>query len=215
MFVDRLYSEKPSSSAGSSAGVNPIDQLEAMFVRFDWPYDRVAENRLAVGTQGKWCLYHLLFEWQPDLEGFQVVSRFDFTMREGLADKLDRLLNLINGKTWLGHFERCTDDATLLYRIGIPTRGSDGIPQAILRDVIDTVLSSCECYYPAFQYVIWARRSPEAALAQALLDNSRNEEAASPGDGPGNNPGEDPGEDFDRDRDDVPDEPTGGPEKSP
>ncbi len=211
MFVDRLYSEKPSSS-DSSDGVNPIDQLEAMFVRFDWPYDRVAENRLAVGTQGKWCLYHLLFEWQPDLEGFQVVSRFDFTMREGLADKLDRLLNLINGKTWLGHFERCPDDATLLYRVGLPTRGLGGMPQAILRDVIDTVLSSCECYYPAFQYVIWARRSPEAALAQALLDNSRNEAAAAAAAAA-------PGDDAERDRDDAPDEPAGGPaggpEKSP
>ena len=37
-------------------------------------------------------------------------------------------------------------------------------------ELVDLARSECERYYPAFQFVIWGGRTPDDAIACALLD---------------------------------------------
>jgi len=40
--------------------------------------------------------------------------------------------------------------------------------------LIETALSECERYYPVFQFVIWAGKSPAEAIEIAMLDTVGN-----------------------------------------
>ena len=37
-------------------------------------------------------------------------------------------------------------------------------------DVVDIAFSECERFFPAFQFVLWGGKSPEEALAAAMLE---------------------------------------------
>jgi len=50
--------------------------------------------------------------------------------------------------------------------------GAGGIERC--ETLIETALSECERYYPVFQFVIWAVKSPQEAIETALLDTVGN-----------------------------------------
>jgi hypothetical protein len=43
-----------------------------------------------------------------------------------------------------------------------------GVDQA--QTIIDVALDECERFYPVFQFIIWGEKSPEDALAAALIE---------------------------------------------
>ena len=80
-----------------------------------------------------------------------------------------RLIALINEQLWLGHFDLWKDDGMLLYRHGLLLAGAPthvGQCEALLRGALE----SCERYYQSFQFVLWAGKSPEDALAATMLE---------------------------------------------
>jgi len=78
-------------------------------------------------------------------------------------------LSLINEQLWLGHFDLWKEDGMLLYRHGLLLAGAKthvGQCEALLK----AALEACERYYQSFQFVLWAGKSPEDALAATLLE---------------------------------------------
>jgi hypothetical protein len=76
---------------------------------------------------------------------------------------------LINEQLWLGHFDLWKEDGLLLYRHGLLLAGADthvGQCEALLK----AALEACERYYQSFQFVLWAGKSPEDALAATMLE---------------------------------------------
>ena len=76
---------------------------------------------------------------------------------------------MVNEQLWLGHFDLWREDGLLLYRHGLLFAGADthvGQCEALLR----AALEASERYYQAFQFVLWAGKSPEDALAATLLE---------------------------------------------
>jgi hypothetical protein len=76
---------------------------------------------------------------------------------------------LINEQLWLGHFDLWKEDGMLLYRHGLLLAGAvthAGQCEALLR----ASLEACERYYQSFQFVLWAGKSAEEALAATMLE---------------------------------------------
>ena len=80
------------------------------------------------------------------------------------------LLALINEKMWLGHFDLWTDEGLPMYRHAIPLRGTSGLAPEQLNDLVEVAISESERFYPAFQYVVWAGKTPADALTASILE---------------------------------------------
>jgi hypothetical protein len=107
--------------------------------------------------------------WREDLEALHLACAFDFKANDARLGAIYRLLALINEQLWLGHFDLWKDDGLLLYRHGLLLAGADshaGQCEALLR----AALEACERYYQAFQFVRWAGKTPEEALAALMLE---------------------------------------------
>jgi hypothetical protein len=52
----------------------------------------------------------------------------------------------------------------------MPMRGTPGPTLEQMEDVVETAIMECERFYPAFQYVIWAGKAAQDAVAAALVD---------------------------------------------
>jgi hypothetical protein len=80
-----------------------------------------------------------------------------------------RLMAMVNEQLWLGHFDLWREDGLLLYRHGLLLAGADthaGQCEGLLK----AALEACERYYQTFQFVLWAGKSPEDALAATMLE---------------------------------------------
>jgi hypothetical protein len=135
----------------------------------DWTFERSAPDELTLTVSGTWCDYHISLTWRDDLEALHLACAFDFRVTKLRLNEIYRLMALINEQLWLGHFDLWKDDGMLLYRHGLLLAGAEthvGQCEALLK----AALEACERYYQSFQFVLWAGKSAEEALAATMLE---------------------------------------------
>ena len=61
-------------------------------------------------------------------------------------------------------------DARNLIRWCLKGRPADRPTVEQMDDIVETAITDCDRYYPAFQYVIWGERTAAEAVAVAMVD---------------------------------------------
>lgn len=152
------------------SAINPIDLLEEFVSANEWRFDRTADAEMTVELTGSWCDYRLYFVWQEDLGAVYFSCLFDVRIPGHKRPATDHLLALINEKLWLGHFDVCSEDLVPMFRHTLLVRGASRVSVEQFEDVVEIAFSECERFFPAFQFVLWGGKSPEDALAAAMLE---------------------------------------------
>ena len=151
---------------------NPVDMVEHIATIHDWTFERSAPDELTLSVSGSWCDYHISLTWRDDLEALHLACAFDCKVSKPRLNEIYRLIALINEQLWLGHFDLWKEDGMLLYRHGLLLAGAKthvGQCEALLRGALE----ACERYYQSFQFVVWAGKSSEDALAATMLETAR------------------------------------------
>ena len=125
---------------------------------------------MAVQVPGSWCDYSLYFAWNDEMEAIHFTCAFDLRVPQNKRSPITELLALANEKLWLGHFSVWEEEMLPLFRHVLLLRGTRGPSSAQINDLVETALSECERFYPAFQYVIWGGKSATEAVAASMLD---------------------------------------------
>jgi len=149
---------------------NPLDLIEQIVLAHDWPFDRTSEREIAAEVTGRWCDYRLYFSWREDVNALHFTCAFDIRVPDGKAREVHSLLALINEKLWLGHFDLWGEEGMPLFRHSLLLRGTSGLAVEQMEDLVDIAVAECERFYPSFQYVVWAGKTPQEALAAAILE---------------------------------------------
>lgn len=149
---------------------NPVDAVEEVANGCNWSFDRQCEDELAVLAHGIWTNYTISFSWMADFEALHVVSAFDMRVPKKRLAETIRLLSLINEQMLFGHFDLWEQDGSVMFRHAMPlSGGAEPTPQQV-ECLRDAALTSCERYYQAFQYVVWAGKDARSALDGVLFD---------------------------------------------
>ncbi|MGH6782349.1 MAG: YbjN domain-containing protein, partial [Sphingomonadaceae bacterium] len=78
----------------------------------------------------------------------------------------------INEQLWIGHFEMWASSGMLLFRHAtLLENGQESvltIEQA--ETLVEAAIDECERFYPVFQFVLWADKNPQEAIAAALIE---------------------------------------------
>jgi hypothetical protein len=152
------------------SSVNPIDLLEELVSANEWRFDRTTDAEMVVEIAGTWCDYRMYFVWQEDLRAIYFSCLFDVRVPQHKRSLAADLLALINEKLWLGHFDICSEELVPMFRHTVLLRGCGGMSVEQLEDLVDIAFSECERFFPAFQFVLWAGKTPGEALAAAMLE---------------------------------------------
>ena len=148
---------------------NPIDLTEQIASINDWAFERATEDELTVVIAGSWSDYHLSLNWRDDLESLHIACAFDLKVPYTRAAEVYRLLAQINEQLWIGHFDLWAHEGLLLYRQSLMLNGADPTPHQC-EALIQAALEACERYYQAFQFVVWAGKRAEDAIATAIFE---------------------------------------------
>ena len=153
-----------------SADAAPVDMLAALCDANGWPCEYVNDDEVCADIPGSWTSYQLRAIWRRDDNVLQLLCLPDVRVPDAKMPAAFELLAKVNEQLWLGHFDVWSKGGVLLYRHGLML-GADGLlslPAAQM--AIDSAVTECDRFYPAFQFVLWGDKSPREALDAALVD---------------------------------------------
>lgn len=149
---------------------NPVDVIEHIAALEDWIFERSCDDEITVSSNGHWCDYHVSFSWMEDVEAIHLACAFDLKVNDMRRADVTRLIAMINEQLWLGHFDLWTKEGVVMYRHALLL--PDGMAPAArqIEGMLAAAIETCERYYQAFQFVVWAGKSPQEALDTALFE---------------------------------------------
>jgi hypothetical protein len=148
----------------------PLEMLAALFDARGWDYNMSSDEEVSAEFKGSWTSYQIRAIWREEDNALQLLVIPDVSVPTEKRDDIYTVLGLINEQLWLGHFDLWSSNGMLLFRHGslLPPNGLLGVDQA--QTIIDVALDECERFYPVFQFIIWGGKSPQDALAAALIE---------------------------------------------
>lgn len=144
-----------------------INTVMTLAAQHNWPVEKIDVQKITFTIERQWKLYSVTMAW----------SSFDSTLRmmlsyetEPPSDRLPALyemINYVNDQCWVGAFNFWTDRQLMLYRYGMPIIGQQ-ITVDLVSQLVHIAVTAAERYYPAFQVVVWGKKSPAEALRVAI-----------------------------------------------
>lgn len=147
-----------------------IDVVESYVASQEWTYDRQGETEILVQVPGQWCDFNLYFAWNQDLAAMHFTCAFDMRVPNEKRSPVNDLLATVNEKLWLGHFGLWREENLPIFRHVLLFKDAGGPSYGQIAELVDTAVSECDRFYPAFQYVVWGGKSAADAVDMAMVD---------------------------------------------
>jgi len=151
---------------------NPLDVVEHMATRNNWPFERAGEDEIAIVVTGRWTNYQVSFTWMGEIEALHFACAFDMRIPERRLADVQQLVALINEQMWIGHFDIWMRNGVVMFRHAILLTGGGSASDRQCEAVLGSALDACERYFPAFQFVVWAGKPAREAMDAVLFETS-------------------------------------------
>ncbi len=149
---------------------NPVDTIEHIAAINDWSFERSGDDEITISIGGGWCDYHVSFSWMEDMEAVHLACAFDLKVTDPRKTEVMRLLSLVNEQLWIGHFDLWGKEGVVMYRQTMLLAGGAEPNSAQVEGMLENAIESCERYYQAFQFVVWAGKSAQEALDTVMFE---------------------------------------------
>ncbi len=151
---------------------NPVDTVEQLASFNDWCFDRSGDHEITISVDGQWTTYHVSFTWLDELEALHVGCAFDLKIPETRRRDVVDLIAQINEQLWIGHLDLWAKEGVVIFRHGLPLAGGAEVTETQCHALLEAAIEACERHFQAFQFVVWAGKSPREALDSALLETA-------------------------------------------
>ncbi len=155
-------------------GSGPIDLAEDLAANHEWEFNRIDDNHINFVVAGQWQHYSAALVMCDDDETLRFMCSFDLNMPKNRQSALRDLICLANDQCWGGSFSQCSDHSSMIYRYGLLLCDGAIATQSQIDAILISSIETCERFYPAFQLVCRAGKSPQTALDLAITDVSGN-----------------------------------------
>jgi hypothetical protein len=162
----------PQTALSEPSRTNPLDVVERIAAINDWSFERAGDDEITMLVGGKWSDYQVSFTWMHDIEALHLACAFDIKVPERRRGEVQQLIAMVNEQMWIGHFDLWTQDGMVMFRHALVLAGGVEATSMQCQALLSSALESCEGYFPAFQFVVWAGKSARHALDAAMFETS-------------------------------------------
>jgi hypothetical protein len=152
----------------STDDLHPIDIVEHIAEHHDWDFDRVADDQIAMAVEGQWRTYSITLAWSARDETLRLICTFEMEPPEDKLPVLYETLNATNDLSWAGAFTYWQAQRLMVWRYGLVLTGGQVAGPEQIDTLINAAVASAERFYPAFQLVAWADKTPAEAMQVAI-----------------------------------------------
>lgn len=150
--------------------LHPIDVVESLAEQYDWAFDRVAEDQIAMAIEGAWRTYSITLAWSAYDETLRMICTFEMDPPEERLAPLYEAMNLANDKCWAGAFSLWREQRLVVYRYGLMLGGGQAAAPEQIDQMLSAAVVACERFYPAFQLVSWGNEDAAPAMEIAMSE---------------------------------------------
>ena len=154
--------------------LDPLDVVEHVLSAENLTFDRTEDGDLAFSLTGDWRDYELWFAWRPEADCLQLCLSVDRKADEGQRAAAHELINLVNQRVWLGHFEVWADDGEVIFRHALCLPDGERPTLAQTASMIDAAMEAADRFYPAFDFLFAGAKSPKEAMAACMFETVGN-----------------------------------------
>jgi hypothetical protein len=151
---------------------NPLDVVEHVAGTHEWSFERASEDEITIAVEGRWSDYQVSYTWMTNIEALHLACAFDLKVPERRRAEVQQLISLINEQLWVGHFDLWIQDGIVMFRHALVLTGGIDAAGSQCEGLLGTALDTCERYFPAFQFVVWAGKGAREALDAAMFETS-------------------------------------------
>jgi len=150
--------------------LDPLEVVERVLAAENLAFDRTEDGDLAFALTGDWKDYELWFAWRPEADCLQLCLSIDLKAAAEQRSSAHELINLINQRVWLGHFEVWAEDGEIVFRHAMALPDGERPSMAQTASMIDAAMEAADRFYPAFDFLISAAKSPAEAMAACMFE---------------------------------------------
>lgn len=149
---------------------HPLDRVERLAITRSWSIDRPGDDEINMLVEGNWADLQITLNWRDDLESLHVVCMYGDKVPSSRREEIARLLLSANSQLFHGHFDLWPKDGSIVYRNSLVMAGGAEANDAQLEALIHVGLDTCQRYFPAIQFVVWAGKTAEEAIESSLFE---------------------------------------------
>jgi hypothetical protein len=149
---------------------HPVDTIERIAAVNDWSFERDEDDEISISVKGSWSDYHIAFTWLDEMEALHMACAFDLKVPERRKTELMKFVAAVNEQMWVGHFDLWSKEDVVMFRHSlILTGGLEPNPRQC-EHLLKIATGACERHYQGFQFVVWAGKNAEEALAATMFE---------------------------------------------
>ena len=144
--------------------IDPIDIVETLAEHYDWDFDRITDDQIAVAIEAVWKTYGVTLSWSSIEEALKLVCSFEMKPPIEKLPNLMETLNLVNNKCWTGSFVYSQELNLMVFRYVLNLSGGAITTPVQINSMVENAVAACEMFYPAFQLTCWGNETPQKSL---------------------------------------------------
>jgi len=163
-------SQLESYSAG--APDRAMDVVEQTLLAADWACERSEEGVIHCASLTRWGEFGGMFTWRDEPACLNFSLTIDLRAPTAKNAAISDLLRRMNERLWLGHFDYWTDDGVAVFRHTIPMLDRISPDPGEIAAILAAALDAADQFLPAFNFVVWAGKSAEEAVAAVAFETA-------------------------------------------
>jgi hypothetical protein len=149
-----------------------LDIVEQTLLAADWASERSEENIIQCAAVTKWGEFGGMFVWRDEPASLNFSLTLDLRAPQAKQGAISELLRRMNERLWLGHFDYWNDEGVAVFRHTIPMLDRITPDQGEIAAVLAAALDAADQFLPAFNFVVWAGKSAEEAVAAVVFETA-------------------------------------------
>ncbi|WP_373505598.1 YbjN domain-containing protein [Aestuariivirga sp.] len=149
---------------------NPLDRVERIAEAYDWAFSRTNPAEVTMEVAGGWSNMTVSLNWRDEFEILHVAVSLEMKVPPARRDEAAKLLARVNEHLLVGHFDLWHSDGSLVFRNTLLLSGGADVNDAQCEGLIRFAVETCDRYFPAVQFVVWAGQNAADALDAAMID---------------------------------------------
>jgi hypothetical protein len=147
-----------------------LDVVEQTLLAAEWACERSDESVIHCASMTKWGEFGGMFVWREQPASLNFSLTLDLRAPHAKQNAISELLRKINERLWLGHFDYWNDEGVAVFRHTIPMLDRIAPDQGEISAVLTAALEAADQFLPAFNFVVWAGKSAEEAVAAVVFE---------------------------------------------
>lgn len=148
-----------------------LDVIEEMLETAEWQHEREeSDDAVQCICPTRWGDMGALFALRRDPAAIHFSVTLDVKPQSGKRAVIAELVMLCNERLWLGHFDYWAEEGVIIFRHALPMLDRSAPSPGEIRSLMAAAVDSCERFVPAFNFLIWAGKSPREAIDAVMFE---------------------------------------------